>query len=63
MNKHLKFLKHFLRIALAVPLSILALKYFKFESFGNVMLFLAIYLLVSFLLEFIFKIFDKEKNV
>lgn len=62
MNKHLKFLKHFLRIVLSVPISIFALRFFKFRSIGNVLLFFAIYLLVSFLLEFIFKIFDKSEN-
>ena len=61
MNK-IKFFKHTLRILLAVPLSFFALKFSNFKSFGNVLMFMGIYILIGIILEYIFNKFEKKEK-
>ena len=56
--KIINFVKHSLRIIISAILSIIVIKFYEFETFLNVLLFLGIYLVVSLILEFIFKRFN-----
>jgi len=47
----IKLLKNILRLIIAIPLSLLGLKYLKWSSFWNIILFLCVYLAISILIE------------
>ncbi len=49
----IRLLKNILRIGIAIPLSLIALKYLKWDSFWNIILFLCVYLVISILIELI----------
>lgn len=57
----MKFLKQILRILLSVPICIFGYRFFKFETFGNIIMFMGVYIVISFLLEFIFKKIEKKQ--
>ncbi len=54
-NKTLNLLKHILRIVISAIISFIVLYFYQFETFLNIMLFFGIYLVVSLVLEKIFK--------
>lgn len=58
----MKFLKQVLRIGISVPLCIIGYRFFEFGTFGNMMLFMAVYLLISIILEVIFKQFENKNR-
>ena len=51
----IKIIKHSLRLIISVILSIAVLYFFNFETFYNIILFTGIYIMVSIILELIFK--------
>lgn len=58
----MKFLKQILRLALAIPLGLLAVSLFKFGSFGNIIMFMLIYIGASLIIEPLFNIWEGKKS-
>lgn len=58
----MKFLKQVLRLAFAIPLGLFAISLFKFGSFGNVIIFMVIYIGASLIIEPLFNIWEGKKN-
>ena len=54
-NKTLNILKHTLRIVISAIISFIVIYFYKFETFLNIVLFFGIYLVVSLVLEKIFR--------
>ncbi len=50
----MKLLKHSLRIIISALLGFWIIKYIEFDAFLNILMFFLIYIIVSFILEFIF---------
>jgi len=54
-NKTLNILKHTLRIVISAIISFIVIYFYEFETFLNIVLFFGIYLVVSLVLEKIFR--------
>ena len=57
----MKFIKNVLTIIIAAVASFFAHKQFKFDTFGNVIMFMGIYIVTALIFEFIFKKITKNK--
>ncbi len=58
----MKLLKNILIIVVALPICIFFYKIFQFGTFGNIILFMSIYILVSIIFEVIFGKLIKNKQ-
>jgi len=58
----IKFLKHLTRIALAIPLCLLSMKLVELNDVFQILLFGAIYVLVSLIIEPVFEKFEQRKQ-
>lgn len=59
----MKFLKHLLRVVLSVPLCILSIKFVELNDLFQIILFVAIYMLVSLLIEPIFQKIENRHRI
>ena len=55
----INIVKHSLRVIISVTLCVVVIYFYEFETFFNIMIFMGIYIIVSILLELIFKKFKK----
>ncbi len=58
----MKFIKQIFRIILSIPLCLLGLHLFSLGDFGNMIMFMAIYIGVSLMLEPLFNYWKKKQN-
>jgi hypothetical protein len=56
----IKFFRHITRIIIAAALCLLALKYFHLNDFGNILMFMGIYIGVSLMLEPLFNKIEQK---
>ena len=64
--KLINFIRHITRIIFAAVLGFIVVKYLHFETFGNILMFMAIYIGISFMLEPLFLYWEKKhykKNI
>jgi len=58
----MKILKHTVRIIFALVLCLLSLQFFDFGAFGNMFMFMAVYIGVSLIIEPLFNIWEEKQN-
>ncbi len=58
----IKFIKHISRIVLSIPLCILSIIYLDLNEFLQILLFAAIYVLISLLIEPVFQNWQKSNK-
>ena len=59
----INIVKHSLRVIISVTLCFVVIYFYEFETFYNIMIFMGIYIIVSILLELIFKKFKKNDTI
>lgn len=58
--KFINFIRHITRIALAGFIGFVVIKKIHFDSFGNILMFMALYIGISFILEPFFRFWEKK---
>ncbi|MEA3451475.1 MAG: hypothetical protein U9Q83_06175 [Bacteroidota bacterium] len=58
----IKIVKHISRIIFAIVLSLLGLQFFDFGTFGNMFMFMAVYIGASLMIEPLFNYWEEKQN-